>query len=102
MSFLDNVKVLLTILVVSHHVACGFGACGDGWFLVIGNYNEKDYSSLLQNLFLKGFVIVNQSYFMPLFFLISAYFIPTSYDKKGNDGFLQSKRKRLYIPAIFT
>ena len=34
--FLDNVKVFLTALVVLHHCACAFGACGEGsWYLIV-------------------------------------------------------------------
>ena len=34
--FLDTVKVFLTALVVLHHCACAFGACGEGsWYLIV-------------------------------------------------------------------
>ena len=34
--FLDHVKVFLTALVVLHHCACAFGACGEGsWYLIV-------------------------------------------------------------------
>ena len=36
LAFLDHVKVFLTALVVLHHCACAFGACGEGsWYLIV-------------------------------------------------------------------
>lgn len=42
----------------------------------------------------------NDSFFMPLFFFISAYFVPTSYDRKGKHEFLKDKFNRLGIPFL--
>lgn len=93
--FLDNIKTFLTMVVVSHHVGCAFGgAQNDSWFLVIGNYDSL-FNRLL------GFVLeLNQGYFMPLFFFISAYFTPSSYKKKGKWNFHEDKARRLAIPLI--
>jgi glucan biosynthesis protein C len=44
--------------------------------------------------------MLDQAFFMPLFFLISAYFTPRSYDRKGKDKFLFEKAKRIWIPAM--
>jgi len=94
--FLDNVKTFLTALVVIHHVTCAFGACGEGsWFLIIGQDGPvafHRFGAILTTL--------NQSFFMPLFFFISAYFVPSSYAKKGGEGFRKSKKQRLWIPAM--
>jgi glucan biosynthesis protein C len=46
------------------------------------------------------FVAVNQAYFMSLFLLISAYFIPGSYDRKGAGRFLKDRLIRLGIPLV--
>jgi glucan biosynthesis protein C len=91
--FLDNVKVWLTALVVSHHVTCAFGGCGSGWFLVVGEY------SCPFQWFATSFTLLNQAYFMPLFFFISAYFCPKSYDRKGQSKFFQEKAQRILYPA---
>ena len=67
--FLDNVKVFLTALVVLHHCACAFGACGEGsWYLIVkGGGGPRAF-----RLCVKTFVTLNQAYFMSLFFFVSA------------------------------
>ena len=116
--FLDNVKVFLTALVVLHHCACAFGACGEGsWYLIVkGGGGPRAF-----RLCVKTFVTWNQAYFMSLFFFvsacaeikfraphaidavvstqISAYFVPTSY-AKGWPKFQANKRRRLLVPAL--
>merc|ERR1712070_213531 len=37
---------------------------------------------------------------MSLFFFISAYFTPRSYDKKGSETFLYERALRLFIPGL--
>lgn len=90
--YLDNLKVFLTATVVIHHTICAF--VGTSWFYGIGNFEGNTF---------KGFgnatLLLNQSYFMSLFFFISGYFIPPSYDKKTSDyEFLCGKLKRLGVP----
>ena len=43
---------------------------------------------------------LNASYFMQLFFFISGFFVPRSFDKKGSVVFLQERIKRLGIPPV--
>lgn len=95
--YLDNVKIFLTILVVSHHVTCAFGGCpgGKGWFLIVGLYDNSFRP------FAQAFQVLNQGYFMSLFFFMSAYFVPSSFERKGKNEFLKDKAKRYWIPAFF-
>ncbi|CAH0365268.1 unnamed protein product [Pelagomonas calceolata] len=95
--FLDNVKVFLTALVVLHHCACAFGACGEGtWYLIVkGGGGPRAFRFCV-----KTFVTLNQAYFMTLFFFVSAYFVPTSYAKGGWPTFQANKRRRLLVPAL--
>ena len=92
-NYIDNIRVLLTMLVVSHHAAVTYGAPG-GW------YYKEDASEATQ-LSLTVFVSVNQSFFMGLFFFLSSYFIIPSYERKGAGQFLLDRLKRLGIPLIF-
>lgn len=92
--FLDNLKTALTFIVVSHHVTCAFGGCDRAWVLVVGLY-ENPFSPVASSI-----VILDQGYFMSLFFFISAYFTPSSYDRKGKEEFMFEKSKRLGIPLI--
>ncbi|MED4452657.1 acyltransferase family protein [Metabacillus fastidiosus] len=91
--YIDNIRVILTILVIVHHTAIAYGAAG-GWYYVDSNTN--DITSTVLTLF----TAVNQAYFMGFFFLISGYFTPASYDKKGAAAFLKDRLIRLGIPLL--
>jgi glucans biosynthesis protein C len=93
-NYIDNIRVLLTMLVVLHHASVTYGAPG-GW------YYKEDTGGLATQLPLTVFVSVNQSFFMGLFFLLSSYFIPASYERKGAGKFILDRFKRLGIPLIF-
>jgi glucan biosynthesis protein C len=90
--FIDNLKTFLTFMVVTFHVTCSFGACDQFWVLIVGLYQNtfSTFGSIL--------IMLNQGYFMSLFFFISAYFTPTSFEKKGRGDFSVDKAKRLWIP----
>ena len=97
LSFLDNLKVFLTALVLTHHVNCSFGGCGeDSWFLIVGLDGPPVFSGFVSTL-----SVLDQAFFMSLFFFVSAYFVPSSYKKKGLQKFVAGKRTRLLIPALF-
>eukprot|EP00814_Leptocylindrus_danicus_P000873 CAMPEP_0116032504 /NCGR_PEP_ID=MMETSP0321-20121206/18212_1 /TAXON_ID=163516 /ORGANISM="Leptocylindrus danicus var. danicus, Strain B650" /LENGTH=555 /DNA_ID=CAMNT_0003507959 /DNA_START=65 /DNA_END=1729 /DNA_ORIENTATION=- len=99
--FLDNLKIFLTALVLTHHVSCAFGACGSaGWYLGVGDDDNEAVTAFSE--VLKIFTFMNQGYFMTLFFLISGFFTASSYDRKGKSPamFLQDKVKRLLVPAV--
>lgn len=92
--YLDNLKVLLTILVIIHHAVITYGAPGS-WY-----YIEKTTNTVAL-IFMTLFVATNQAFFMGLFFFISALFTEVSYERKGRNGFLKDKLTRLGIPLIF-
>ncbi|MBN2435818.1 MAG: acyltransferase [Spirochaetes bacterium] len=91
--YLDNLKVLLTMLVIAHHVSITYGGSGD-WYIMDPNRNE------LTSLILTLFTAVNQSFFMGLFFFISGFFTPGSFDKKGAVAYLRDRLIRLGVPLI--
>ena len=91
--FLDNLKVFLTCLVIVHHVGQAYGPTGGFW---------QYKSSLGESAsWLGNFFPVNASFFMGLFFMISGYFIPMSFDHKDVGTFLKDKLVRLGIPILF-
>jgi len=49
---------------------------------------------------LTAFISINQSFFMSLFFAISGFFTPASYDAKGPGLFLRDRLVRLGIPLV--
>lgn len=92
--WMDRLKVVLTVIVVIHHATGAMRGSGSATSLCIGNFaNSFQWFSL-------SIVILDQSYFMSLFFFVSAYFTPSSYDKKGPKLFLADKFKRLGIPFL--
>ncbi len=89
--FVDNIRVFLTILVILHHLTITYAGTG-GWL-----YKEGRQDAVVDALG-GWFCSVNQAYFMGLFLLISAYFVPGSYDRKGPGRFLKDRLVRLGIP----
>jgi glucan biosynthesis protein C len=94
--FVDNIRVFLTILVILHHLMITYAGVGS-WIYTEGN---PDFlTKALGVLFCAG----NQAYFMGLFLLIGAYFIPGSYDRKGAWNFVKDRLIRLGIPlAVYS
>ena len=92
--YIDNLRVLLTILVILHHSFVTYGAPG-GWY-----YMEKTthVGALIPMIF---FVSVNQSFFMGFFFFLSALFLESSLERKGTRQFVADRLKRLGIPLVF-
>lgn len=87
--FLDNLKIFLIMLVVAHHAGQPYGGSGGWWYFTTSNSPG-----------LGAFFAVNAAFFMSLFFLISAYFIPASLERKGAGPFLRERFIRLGIPLV--
>jgi surface polysaccharide O-acyltransferase-like enzyme len=93
--YIDNLRILLTILVILLHLSIGYGAPGD-WY-----YNEEGQIGTVSSIVMTLFVALNQSFFMGFFFMLSSYFSPGSLDRKGAKLFLMDRLKRLGIPILF-
>ncbi len=93
-AYVDNLKVILTVLVVLHHTVITYGGPGS-WY-----YSEKTthIGALIP---MTLFVATNQAFFMGFFFFLSAYFTESSYRKKGAVRFMADRLKRLGIPLLF-
>jgi len=92
--FIDNLRIALIILVVLHHLSITYGHSG-GWYYYEGKPDE------LTTILFTMFNIINQAFFMGLFFMISGYFTPGSYERKGTRLFLKDRLYRLGIPILF-
>ena len=90
--YLDNLKVCLTVLVIFHHAGQAYGD-GGGWA-----YTPSNPAEVMP--WIWHFFSVNAAFFMGLFFLISGYFVPASYDKQGATVFVRKKLIRLGIPLL--
>jgi glucans biosynthesis protein C len=91
--YIDNLRIFLISLVVLHHFAITYGAPGD-WY-----YNESE-AGFPEVLFMAMFVATNQSFFMGMFFMLSAYFIIPSLNRKGIRKFATDRLMRLGIPLL--
>ena len=63
LAYINNIKILMTILVVLHHVTVTYGGPGS-WY-----YNEKT-TRLAALIPMNMFVSVNQAFFMGFFFML--------------------------------
>jgi surface polysaccharide O-acyltransferase-like enzyme len=88
--FVDNLRVLLISLVILHHIA---GTYSGLWY-----YTQP--SSPIVGFGLTVFQLVNEAWFMGAFFLLSGYFTPRSYDRRGPRAFLRDRLIRLGIPLV--
>jgi len=88
--FIDNIRVLLTIQVLLFHLMIIYAGTGS-WFY------EEGREDFITGALGAWFVTVSQAYFMGLFLLISAYFVPGAYDRKGPGRFLKDRLIRLGI-----
>jgi glucan biosynthesis protein C len=92
--YIDNLRLFLVTMVILFHLAITYGAAGD-W-----SYNEEGPQSIISAVLLTVFVGVTQAYFMGLYFMLSSYFAPRSYDRKGAASFAIDRLKRLGIPLL--
>jgi len=90
--YLDNLKILLTLLVVFHHAGQGFRA-ESFW-----PWHPADESMYMP--WIWHFFSTNASFFMSLFFFVAGYFVPSSYDRQGGAKFVGKKLIHLGIPCV--
>jgi len=90
--FLDNLKIFLTTLVVFHHAAQPYGP-GGSW-PIVDSYSTLDF------IVLALFMVLNASFFMGLFFMISAYFVPSSLERKGVGKYMKDRLVKLGVPIV--
>jgi glucan biosynthesis protein C len=95
--FLDNIKVLFTIMVIYWHTMVTYVEVG-WWYYK--ESNPVDPFSDIFFLLLTSIGGVFQTSFLGLFFLLGGYFTPKSYDRKGVWSFWKDRLIRLGIPLL--
>ncbi|MFW9939316.1 MAG: acyltransferase family protein [Candidatus Thorarchaeota archaeon] len=95
--FLDNIKVLFTIIVIFWHTMVTYFEVG-WWYYK--ESNPIDPVSEIFFLLLTSFGGVFQTSLLGLFFLLGGYFTPKSYDRKGVYSFWKERLIRLGIPLL--
>jgi surface polysaccharide O-acyltransferase-like enzyme len=88
--FIDNVRVLLILVVIAFHAAAPYAKVP--WYGL--QVETTEGTEFVLAWFLTGSV----AFFLSLFFMISGYFTPGSYDRKGLNLFLKDRFVRLGIP----
>ena len=93
-SYIDNLRVFLTLLVVAHHCAAPYSNL-DVW------PNRQEPASASAAVPLDLLLVVNQTFFMGFFFfLLSGYFAPGAVDRRVPRAFAVERLKRLGIPLL--
>jgi hypothetical protein len=92
-TYLDDIRVLLTLLVILHHIAASYGGPGV-WY-----YGEP-VSGPGSAVFFTFLMAINQAFFMGFFFLLAGYFTPPALRAKGLAAFLRDRFLRLGIPLV--
>ncbi len=92
--YIDNIRILLTVIVILHHAIITYGASGS-WYYIESKPGPVTFP------FFTLFVATNQAFTMGMFFMIGGFFTPSSCDHKGCLRFLKDRLKRLGIPIVF-
>jgi surface polysaccharide O-acyltransferase-like enzyme len=90
--FIDNLRILLIALVAMMHLSITYGGVGSWYYRNV----PEGYMSIPLT-WHNGTV---QAFSMGLFFLISGYLTPGSYDHKGPRRFFKDRLLRLGIPIL--
>ena len=90
--FVDNLRILLITLIMMLHLSITYGGVGSWYYRNV----PEGYMSVPLT-WHNGTV---QAFSMGLFFLISGYFTPGSYDRKGPRRFFKDRLLRLGIPIL--
>jgi len=94
LAFIDNLRTLIIVMVIMVHLSVTYGGEG-GW------YYKEIKPDMPTGLILTMHNAVCQSFFMGCMFLLSGYFTPASFDRKGPRKFLIDRLVRLGIPMLF-
>ena len=92
--FLDNIKIFLAIIVIVIHLAIIYGGEG-GWY-----YKEIKRSDDINSAFFILLFILNKSYGLGLFFMMSGLFSSISLSRKNTGQFVKDRILRLGVPLL--
>ena len=93
--YIDNLRWVMIMLVVSMHAACTYSHLGS-WY-----YMENSPVSVAETGIFATYQVTLQSFFMGFLFFIAGYFVPGAYDKKGAAKFIRDRAFRLGLPLLF-
>ena len=93
--FIDNVRWVMIILVVSMHSADTYSPLGNWYF------TDRTPVTPATLLTFAAWQMYLQAFFMGLLFFIAGYFVPGSLHRKGVRKFVRERAFRLGLPVLF-
>lgn len=94
LDFVDNLRSVMIILVVSMHAAVTYSHVGSWYFM-----EDPKPGPLVLGIF-ATYQIFLQAFFMGLLFFLAGYFVPAAFDRKGARAFMRERMVRLGIPSL--
>jgi len=92
--FLDNMRLALTVMVILFHLALTYsGQAGWYYYEATGDPATRAVLVILSALF--------RAFVLGIFFMISGYFTPGAFDRKGFGPFMRDRLLRLAVPLAF-
>ena len=95
-AYLDNVRSLVIIFVITMHTAVTYSGFGD-WYYIEGSPEKLPIFEMVFFGFLQSFL---QSWFMGILFFISAFLATRSLIKHGSSNFIKERLFRLGLPLL--
>ena len=92
--FIDNLRWVMIVLVVSMHAAVTYSHIGSWYFM------EDPKPGQFMTLGFATYQVWLQAFFMGFLFMLAGYFVPGAYDRKGFGRFLRDRAVRLGIPSL--
>ncbi|HXF22989.1 MAG TPA: acyltransferase family protein [Gemmatimonadaceae bacterium] len=93
--FIDNIRWVMIILVVSMHAADTYSPLGNWYF------TDRSPVTPAALLTFAAWQMYLQAFFMGLLFFIAGYFVPSSLQRKGARKFIRERAFRLGLPVLF-
>ena len=94
LAFVDNLRWVIIVLVVSMHAAVTYSHLGSWYFM------EDPKPGLVMTALFATYQVFLQAFFMGFLFFIAGYFVPAAYDRKGFTTFLRDRAMRLGVPTL--
>ena len=94
LEFVDNLRWVMIVLVVSMHAAVTYSHVGSWYFM------EDPKPGIAMTALFATYQTFLQAFFMGLLFLIAGYFVPPAFDRKNFLRFLRDRTVRLGIPSL--
>ena len=95
-AYLDNVRSLVILLVITMHTAVTYSGMGS-WYYIEGSLEKLSIFEMVFFGFLQSFM---QAWFMGILFFISAYLASKSLIKHGSYKFIKERLFRLGVPLL--